>query len=81
MNCHGAFILVKKNMKQFKGLSIIDTDGKQKELIIGSPFLGDNERIIEEVYVEDWHQYPLIVVKTSLGEQHFADVKYEMLYK
>lgn len=68
-------------MKEFKGLSIVDTDGKQKELIIGEPFLGDGERIIEEVYVEDWHQYPLIVVKTSLGEQHFADVKYEMIFK
>ena len=68
-------------MKQFKGLSIIDTDGSKKEFIIGTPFLGDDDRIIEEVYVEDWHQYPLIVVKTSHGEQHFADVKYEMIFE
>ncbi|OHX66632.1 hypothetical protein [Flammeovirga pacifica] len=68
-------------MKQFKGVSIIDTDGKKKEFIIGAPFLGDEAREIEEVYVEDWHQYPLVIVKTSLGEQHFADVEYEMLYE
>ncbi|KXX71443.1 hypothetical protein [Flammeovirga sp. SJP92] len=67
-------------MKTFKGVSIIDTDGKKKDFIIGEAFLGDETRIIEEVYVEDWHQYPLVVVKTSLGEQHFADVKYEIIY-
>ncbi|NLR91365.1 hypothetical protein [Flammeovirga agarivorans] len=68
-------------MKTFKGVSIIDTDGKKKEFIIGAPFLGDESREIEEVYVEDWHQYPLVIVKTSLGEQHFADVAFEMLYE
>ncbi|WP_044207825.1 hypothetical protein [Flammeovirga sp. OC4] len=67
-------------MGSFKGVSIIDTDGKEKEFIIGEAFLGDEARVVEEVYVEDWHQYPLVVVKTSLGEQHFADVKYEIIY-
>ncbi|MBD0400028.1 hypothetical protein [Flammeovirga sp. EKP202] len=67
-------------MGSFKGVSIIDTDGKKKDFIIGTPFLRDETRVIEEVYVEDWHQYPLVVVKTSLGEQHFADVEYEIIF-
>ncbi|MBB6462537.1 hypothetical protein [Flammeovirga kamogawensis] len=68
-------------MKTFIGVSIIDTDGKKKDFILNTPFLGDENRLIEEVYVEDWHQYPLVIVKTNHGEQHFADVKFEMLYE
>lgn len=68
-------------MKIFKGISITDTDGSEKEFIINTPFLGDESRVIEEVYIEDCHQYPLVIVKTSLGEQHFADVKYEIIYE